>query len=166
MKKLHVAQVNIARMRAPLEDPMMRGFVERLDEINALADGSPGFVWRLQTDAGNATYLRPYDDEWIIINLSVWETVEDLRNFVYGGDHAEVLRQRRDWFEKLEAPVVALWWVPAGHIPSIDEAKKRLAHLQERGPTSFAFSFRELFPPDEEVVRTTDWSGFKPCPAA
>jgi hypothetical protein len=96
---------------------------------------------RSQTEAGNATYLRPYDDERIIINLSVWETVEDLRNFVYGGNHAEVLRQRRDWFENFEAPVVALWWVPAGHIPSIDEAKKRLAHLQERGPMPFAFSF-------------------------
>jgi hypothetical protein len=165
MKKLHVAQVNIARMRAPLEDPMMRGFVERLDEINALADGSPGFVWRLQTDAGNATYLRPYDDEWIIINLSIWETIEDLRNFVYGGNHADVLRQRRDWFEKLQTPVVALWWIPAGHIPSIDEAKKRLAHLQERGPTPFAFSFRTVFPPDEEVVAATDWSAFEPCPA-
>jgi len=166
VKKLHVAQVNIGRMRASLEDPMMSGFVARLDEINALADGSPGFVWRLQTEAGNATYLRPYDDERILINLSVWETVEDLRDFVYGGNHAEVLRQRGDWFEKLEAPVVALWWVPAGHVPSIDEAKKRLAHLQERGPTPFAFSFRELFPPDEEVVRTTDWSAFEPCPTA
>jgi Domain of unknown function (DUF3291) len=165
VRKLQVAQVNIGRVLAPLEDPMMRGFVERLDEINALADGSPGFVWRLQTEAGNATYLRPYDDERILINLSVWETVEDLRNFVYGGNHAEVLRQRGDWFEKLEAPVVGLWWVPAGHIPSIDEAKKRLAHLQERGPTPFAFSFRALFPPDEEVVRTTDWSAFEPCPA-
>ena len=144
---------------------MMRGFVERLDEINALADGSPGFVWRLQTEAGNATYLRPYDDERILINLSVWETVEDLRDFVYGGKHAEVLRQLGDWFEKLEAPVVALWWVPAGHIPSIDEAKERLAHLQERGPTPFAFSFRAPFPPHEEVVRTTDWSAFEPCPA-
>jgi len=166
VKKLHVAQVNIGRMRASLEDPMMSGFVARLDEINALADGGPGFVWRLQTEAGNATYLRPYDDERILINLSVWETVEDLRDFVYGGNHAEVLRQRGDWFEKLEAPVVALWWVPAGHVPSIDEAKKRLAHLQERGPTPFAFSFRELFPPDEEVVRTTDWSAFEPCPTA
>jgi hypothetical protein len=166
LKKLHIAQVNIARMRAPLEDPTMHGFVSRLEEINALADGSSGFVWRLQTEAGNATYLRPYDDEWIIINLSVWETVEDLRNFVFGGDHAEVLRQRRDWFEKLETPVTALWWVPAGHIPSIDEAKKRLAHLQERGPTPFAFSFRVLFPPDEEVIRTTNWSAFEPCPAA
>jgi len=143
----------------------MSGFVARLDEINALADGSPGFVWRLQTDAGNATYLRPYDDDRIIINMSVWETVEDLRSFVYSERHAEVLWQRQDWFEKLEAAVVALWWIPAGHIPSIDEAKKRLAHLQEHGPTPFAFSFRSVFPPDEEVARATDWSAFEPCPA-
>jgi hypothetical protein len=152
-------------MRGALEDPVMRGFVARLDEINALADGSSGFVWRLQTDAGNATYLRPFDDDRIIINMSVWRTVEDLRNFVYRGDHAEVLRQRQDWFEKLEAPVVALWWVPAGHIPSIDEAKKRLAHLQEHGPTPFAFSFRAIFPPDKQFVQSIDWSAFEPCPS-
>jgi len=165
MKKLHLAQFNIGRMLGPLDGPVMRGFVERLEEINAIADGTPGFVWRLQTDAGNATYLRPYDDEWIIVNMSVWETVEDLRNFVFSGKHSEVLRQRREWFEKLEKPITVLWWVPAGHVPSIDEAKKRLAHLQERGPTPFAFSFRTVFPPDEEVVAATDWSAFEPCPA-
>ena len=165
MRNLHLAQINIGRMRGELEGPVMSGFVARLDEINALADGSPGFVWRLQTDAGNATYLRPYDDDRIIINMSVWETVEDLRSFVYSERHAEVLWQRQDWFEKLEAAVVALWWIPAGHIPSIDEAKKRLAHLQEHGPTPFAFSFRSVFPPDEEVARATDWSAFEPCPA-
>src|SRR5262252_706627 len=161
MTKLHLAQVNIGRIRGPLDGPIMRGFVERLDEINTLADASPGFVWRLQTDAGNATYLRPYDDEMLLINLSVWETVEDLRNFVFQTRHAELLRQRRNWFEQLETPITALWWVPAGHVPSIDEAKKRLAHLQEHGPTPFAFSFRAPFPADEEVVRTTDWSAFK-----
>ncbi len=166
MYSLHIAQVNIARMRGTLEDPLMSGFVARLGEINALADGSPGFVWRLQTDAGNATYLRPYGDDRIIINLSVWETLEDLRNFVYRGDHADVLRQRQDWFEKLDVPVVALWWVPAGHVPSIDEAKKRLAHLQEHGPTAFAFSFRSPFPPDEELARATNWSAFEPCPTS
>ena len=164
MKTLHLAQVNVARMLAPLEDPVMAGFVARLDEINALADGSPGFVWRLQTEAGNATYLRPYADERIIINMSVWETVEDLRNYVYQSRHSEVLRRRREWFEKLETPVVALWWVPAGHVPSVDEAKKRLAHLEENGPTPFAFSFRSIFPPDEQVVQSTDWSAFEPCP--
>lgn len=163
---LHLAQVNIARMRGALDDPVMRDFVARLEEINALADGSPGFVWRLQTEAGNATYLRPYDDERIIVNMSVWETVEDLRHYVYGGGHADVLRRRHDWFERLETPVVALWWIPAGHVPSIDEAKKRLAHLQERGPSPFAFSFRSLFPPDEKFVRTTDWSAFEPCPVS
>ena len=165
MRNLHLAQINIGRMRGALEGPVMSGFVARFDEINALADGSPGFVWRLQTDAGNATYLRPYDDERVIVNMSVWETVEDLRSFVYSERHAEVLRQRQDWFEKLESAVTALWWVPAGHVPSIDEAKKRLAHLQEHGPTPFAFSFRSVFPPDEEVARATDWSAFEPCPA-
>ena len=166
MRKLHIAQFNIGRMLGPLDGPVMRGFVERLDEINALADGTPGFVWRLQTDAGNATYLRPYDDDMIIVNLSVWESVEDLRNFVFNGKHSEMLRQRRDWFEKLERPIAVVWWVPAGHLPSIDEARKRLAHLQEHGPTPFAFSWRTPFPPDEEVVAATDWSAFEPCPAA
>ena len=165
MQALRLAQVNIARMRGALEDPVMQGFVARLEEINALADGSPGFVWRLQTDAGNATYLRPYDDERIIINMSVWETVEDLRGYVYRGGHGEVLRQRSEWFQKLETPVVALWWIPAGHVPSIDEAKKRLAHLEEHGPTAFAFTFRALFPPDPEFSGATDWSAFEPCPA-
>jgi Domain of unknown function (DUF3291) len=165
MKSLQIAQANIARMRAPLNDPVMAGFVERLDEINALADGSPGFVWRLQTPEGNATYLRPYADDRILFNLSVWETVEDLRIYVYRSAHAEVLRQRQDWFEKFGAPTVTLWWVPAGHIPSIDEAKKRLERLQEEGPTAFAFTFQTLFPPDEHYVRSIDWSAFEPCPA-
>lgn len=166
METLQIAQVNIARMRGALEDPVMAGFVARLAEINALADGSPGFVWRLQTPEGNATYLRPYDDDRILFNLSVWKTVEDLRSYVYRTAHAEVLRQRDDWFEKFGAPVVALWWVPPDHRPSIDEARKRLAHLQEMGPTGFAFTFRNFFPPDEDYVRSIDWSSFEPCPAA
>src|SRR5215831_19462157 len=149
MKILHIAQVNIGRMKGALEDPVMADFVARLDEINALADGSPGFVWRLQTDSGNATYLRPYDDDRIIINMSVWETMEDLEEFVYRSRHAELLAQRRDWFEKLDKPILVAWWVPAGHIPSIDEGKKRLAFLEQHGPTPFAFTFRSPFPPDE-----------------
>ena len=166
MTTLHIAQVNIARMRAALEDPVMREFVARLDEINTVADGSPGFVWRLQTEAGNATYLRPYGDDRILFNLSVWETVEDLKDYVYGSAHKEVLRLRHDWFEKLETPSMALWWVPAGHLPSVDEAKKRLGHLQENGPSAFAFTFRVLFPPDPQFVASIDWSSFEPCPAA
>jgi hypothetical protein len=164
MTKLHLAQVNIGRMKAALEDPTMAGFVARLDEINALADHSPGFIWRLQTSEGNATYLRPYDDDRILFNLSVWETPEHLRQYVYSSAHAELLRQRHTWFEKFAQAYVALWWIPAGHIPGIDEAKKRLEHLEAHGPTPFAFTFRAMFPPDEECVKTVDLSAFKPCP--
>jgi hypothetical protein len=161
-----LAQVNIARMRGSLEDPVMAGFVARLDEINALADGSPGFVWRLQTGQGNATYLRPYDDDRILFNLSVWRTLDQLRDYVYRSRHAEMLRQRQEWFERFTGAYLALWWVPAGHLPSVDEAKKRLAHLAGHGPTPFAFTFRASFPPDEALLRATDWSAFEPCPSA
>lgn len=161
----HLAQVNIARMRAPLEDELMTSFVARLDEINALADGSPGFIWRLQSGEGNATYLRPYDDDRILFNLSVWESVETLKHYVYKTAHAELLRGRRDWFEPFEAPFMALWWVPAGHIPSVDEAKTRLARLEEDGPSQFAFTFKTVQPPDESFLASFDWSIFTPCPA-
>ena len=165
MVNLQIAQVNIGRMNAALDDPVMAGFVARLDEINALADRSPGFVWRLQSSAGNATYLRPYDDDRILFNLSVWQSIDQLRQYVYRTAHAELLRQRRDWFEKFAGAYVALWWVPAGHLPSVDEAKKRLAHLDTQGPTPFAFTFKKTFPPDEGFVQSIDWSSFKPCPA-
>jgi heme-degrading monooxygenase HmoA len=143
---MHLAQVNIARMKAPLDSPTMAGFVARLDEINALADRSPGFVWRLQDDAGNATGIRAYEDESIVFNLSVWESVEALKAYAYHTAHAELLRQRSLWFEKFAGAFLALWWVPAGHRPSVDEAKQRLAHLEAKGPSPFAFTFRELFP--------------------
>ncbi len=165
MPRFHIAQINIARMKAPLDDPVMTGFVARLDEINALADRSPGFVWRLQTSEGNATYLRPFGDDRIIVNMSVWETVEALQRYVYHTAHAELLRQRQAWFEKFAGAYVALWWVPVGHIPGIDEAKKRLAHLDANGPTQFAFTFKTVLPPDEEFQRSIDWSSFQPCPA-
>jgi len=153
MTNVHLAQINIGRIKAPFDDPSMSGFVSRLDEINALADRSPGFVWRLQTAAGNATELRPYDDDRIAINMSVWESLEHLRAYVYSSAHAEVLRQRRDWFEKFDRVFLALWWIPAGHIPSIDEAKARLASLEESGPTPFAFTFKTTFTPDEAWER-------------
>jgi hypothetical protein len=163
MQRYHLAQVNIGRMRAPLDDAVMAGFVARLDEINALADASPGFVWRLQTEAGNATYLRPYDDDRILFNFSIWESIESLRDYVYKTAHAELLRHRRNWFEQFSGAFLALWWVPRGYIPGIDEAKKRLAHLEEHGPTQFAFTFKTTFPPDEQYLETFDWSIFKPC---
>ena len=162
--KAHLAQVNIAVMKGPLEGPVMAGFVERLEEINSLADGSPGFVWRLQTGQGNATYLRPYDDERIIANLSLWQTVEELHAFVYKSAHAPVMRRRQEWFSKFQGAYVALWWVPEGHLPSMDEAKKRLAHLEQFGPTSFAFTIKDRFPVDETVLNATDWASFEHCP--
>jgi len=145
----------------------MAGFVARLDELNALADRSPGFVWRLQTPAGNATYFRPFpEDGSILMNMSVWESIDTLRHYVYKTVHAELLRQRHEWFEKFVGVYTALWWVPAGHIPGIDEAKKRIAHLDQHGPTQFAFTFKVTFEPDEQFQRAIDWSSFMPCPAA
>jgi hypothetical protein len=162
----HIAQVNIGRVRAPIDDPLMAGFVARLDEINALADHSPGFVWRMQTSAGNATYFRPFpEDDSILMNMSVWESIETLRHYVYKTVHAEVLRQRHEWFEKFEGTYTALWWIPAGHIPGIDEARKRIAHLGQHGPTQFAFTFKTTFEPDEQFQRAIDWSSFVPCPS-
>jgi hypothetical protein len=143
---MHLAQVNIGRVKGPPDSPVMAGFMARLDEINALAERSPGFVWRLQTPAGNATDLRPYDDDTILINMSVWEGLEELRAYVFESSHRELLRQRREWFEKFEGVYAALWWVPAGHRPSIEEAKQRLAHLTANGPTPFAFTFKDPFP--------------------
>jgi hypothetical protein len=156
--RMHLAQVNIARMKVPLSEPSMAGFVGRLDEINALADRTPGFVWRLQTAAGKATDLRPYEDDLIIVNLSVWESIEDLQAFVYRTAHIEVLGKRYEWFEKFEAAYVALWWVPAGHIPSVDEAKERLAHLAEHGPTPFAFTFHVRFQPHQAHMAPSERS--------
>ena len=143
----------------------MAGFVARLDELNALADRSPGFVWRLQTSEGNATYFRPYDDDRILMNMSVWETIEALRHYVYQTVHAELLRQRHEWFEKFVGVYTALWWVPAGHRPGIDEARKRLDHLEKHGLTEFAFTFKTTFQPDEHFQQAIDWSSFQPCPA-
>ncbi|HWW60983.1 MAG TPA: DUF3291 domain-containing protein, partial [Thermoanaerobaculia bacterium] len=119
MSTFNIAQVNIARMKAPLDSPVMAGFVARLAEINALADRSPGFVWRLQTDEGDATYLRPYEDDRILFNLSVWDSVDALKTYVYKTAHAELMRDRRSWFEHFGGSYVALWWVPAGHIPGV-----------------------------------------------
>jgi hypothetical protein len=166
MANYHIAQINIGRAKGPVEDPMMAGFMTRLDDLNALADRSPGFVWRLQTLEGNATYFRPYEhDDRILLNMSVWETIDALRHYVYKTAHAEMLRHREEWFERFAGIYLALWWVPVGHIPGIDEAKKRLAHLDQYGPTQFAFTFKTMVQPDEQFQQTIDWSSFEPCPA-
>jgi hypothetical protein len=143
--RFHLAQVNIAQLLAPLDDPQLAGFVARLDEINALADGSDGFVWRLQTEAGDATSLRVFDDDRLLVNLSAWRSVEALQQYVYRTVHAELIRQRAAWFERLGRPHYALWWIPAGTLPTVDEAKQRLAHLDAHGPSPQAFQFHKRY---------------------
>lgn len=140
--RFHLAQVNVAQLRAPLDSPQLAGFVARLDEINALADGSPGFVWRLQTEAGDATALRVFDDDRLLVNLSVWTSVKVLHDYVYRSRHVELIRDRKPWFEALGRAHYALWWIPAGTLPTVADAVQRLAHLQAHGPTPVAFDFQ------------------------
>ena len=146
MSAYHLAQLNIARMLAPIDDPIMAEFVAQLGPVNALADQAPGFVWRLQSESGDATSIKVYDDDLIIVNLTVWESPEYLREFVYKSDHSGVLRDRKRWFEKYEGPYYALWWIPAGQLPSTEDARQRLDHLRQHGDSAYAFSFKHLFP--------------------
>jgi hypothetical protein len=161
----HLAQVNIGRARGSMDDPVMAAFVAKLPEINALAEGSPGFVWRLQTDEGDATALRPYPDDRIIINLSVWTDLASLREFVFRGPHLAVMRRRREWFERFERVYVALWWVPVGHAPTVEEAVARLAHLEAHGSTPFAFTVAQAFDPFGAPLSPDVEAEPDPCPA-
>ena len=145
---MHLAQLNIGRLRAPIDSPETAEFADALDRVNALAETSPGFVWRLQTDDGNATSVRAFDDESIIVNLTVWTSVEALADYVYRSDHTSFLRRRREWFDRMDTPIMVLWWIPAGHIPAVTEAIARLDHLTAHGPTEHAFTFRDPFTPD------------------
>ena len=152
-----LAQVNIGRLAAPLDSPQLAEFVAALDPVNAVADGAPGFVWRLQTEDGNATALRVFEqdadgaDGGVLINMSVWESVEALAAYVYGTAHIAVLRRRREWFERMRDAYAALWWIRRGHIPAIHEAEDRVKHLRAHGPTPHAFTLREHFPPPDSV---------------
>jgi hypothetical protein len=142
-----LAQLNVARLLEPIDAPASAEFVAALDPINARADAAPGFVWRLQDDSGNATHILTTPDPLFIVNLSVWESLDALREFVYDSDHTPFLRRRREWFEKPSEAFLVLWWVPAGHVPTTDEALDRLATLRANGPTPDAFTFRETFSP-------------------
>jgi hypothetical protein len=147
-----LAQVNIARLRAPLDSEALADFVAALDPVNASADLAPGFVWRLQSDAGNATAIQAFewdaaDSAGVIVNMSVWETLEDLGRWVYGDLHRSVLRRRREWFSRVEEATMALWWVTTGHRPTTAEAEARVVHLRAHGPSPLAFTFRQPFRP-------------------
>jgi hypothetical protein len=141
-----LAQLNIARFRLPQEDPVNADFVNNLDRVNAIADQQPGFVWRLVGEGNNALDIHAVDDQNVASNLSVWNDVESLEAFVFSNEaHRDILRRRREWFDKLEFYLV-LWWVSAGHRPDLEEAKRRLECLQENGPTAEAFTFRDRYP--------------------
>jgi GNAT superfamily N-acetyltransferase len=144
---VHLAQVNVARLRQPLDHPDIADFVTGLAPVNALADVSPGFVWRLQTDEGDATALRVFPDPMVLVNLSVWTSVDALRDFVYRSAHTPVLRRRSEWFDRLDSPSVALWWVPTGHQPDVAQARARLDFLALHGPSPYAFALRAPEPP-------------------
>jgi hypothetical protein len=144
----HLAQINIALMKAPLNNPIMAEFAAALDQVNAIADQSPGFVWRLNTESGNATQIRAYSDPKILVNLSVWQSVDHLKTYVYKSLHGEFFVRRRQWFEKYQGEHFAMWWIAAGHLPTIEEAKVRLEHLSQHGDSPTAFTFAKPFPPE------------------
>jgi hypothetical protein len=154
-----LAQANIGRIIAPLDDPSMAGFVEQLDFINSVADRSPGFVWRLQTEDGDATAIRAFEDDRILFNMSLWESIDPLYDYVYRSDHLGPVKNRRLWFERMEEAYVVLWWVPAGHLPTVAEAKERLELLRAHGPSPRAFTFRETFSPAGVPIEKSrrDW---------
>jgi hypothetical protein len=142
---MHLAELNIGRMKGEdINDPIMARFKEQLEEINALAEGSAGFIWRLKDESGDATNIRAYDDPQMAVNMSVWEDFSALEAYVYSGRHVEVMKSRRDWFHRMDFYMV-LWWVPVGHIPTVEEAKERLEFLQQNGASPYAFTFRQKF---------------------
>ena len=147
----HLAQINIGRMIAPIDHPSVAAFAEALDRINAIADASPGFVWRLQTEDGNATSIHAFDDPLLLVNMSVWESAEALRAYVYKTDHVGFLRQRREWFVPYDGPHMALWWIPAGTLPTVEDGKAALGALAADGPSPRAFTFNPTFPPPDSA---------------
>jgi Domain of unknown function (DUF3291) len=155
MEIYELAQLNIALMKAPTDSSVLSDFVANLDRINELAERSPGYIWRLKTEDGNAIALRPFGDEYLV-NLSTWKDIDSLYNYVYKSAHAEIMKRRKEWFEHMGEAYTVLWWVPAGHRPTAAEAKSRLHQLRELGPSPNAFTFKKPFgPPDKQRVGLT-----------
>jgi hypothetical protein len=148
----HLAELNIGRIRYPLDDPRMADFTDNLTRVNGIADRSPGFVWRLQDDGGNATGVRAFDDPLIIVNVSVWEGVEALERYVWQTVHKRFYGRRQEWFDRFEGPYFVMWWVSVGHRPTIQEAVGRLERLKQHGPTDQAFGWESL--PSAQMWKT------------
>jgi hypothetical protein len=145
MNRYHLAQINLGKVLYPVEDPRMAGFTDNLDKINALAEASEGYVWRLQTDEGNATSIHAFDDPMLLLNMSVWENIEALYQYAYKSEHGEFFAKRREWFGKSDLPTPVLWWIPAGHIPTVEEAIERVNYFAEHGASPYAFNFKTRY---------------------
>jgi hypothetical protein len=164
MSAYEIAQLNIGIIRGPMDSPIMAEFVANLGRINAMADTSPGFVWRLQTEAGDATAIRPFENENMAINMSVWRDIESLLQFVYHSSHTEIMRRRREWFERMSEAYLVLWWVPGGQRPTLEQAIARLEALRQHGPHAQAFNFSKVFPPPDAAGEPLQSFGAT-CPA-
>jgi Domain of unknown function (DUF3291) len=165
MSAYELAQLNIGIIRGPMDSPVMAEFAANLERINALADAAPGFLWRLQTEAGDATAIRPFENENQLLNMSVWRDLESLRDFVYHSAHAQFLRRRREWFERMSEAYLVLWWVPCGHRPGLEEAMRKLEALRGAGPQREAFTFRRTYPPPDAAASEQPGTFPDPCPA-
>jgi heme-degrading monooxygenase HmoA len=165
MSSYELAQLNIGIIKGPMDSPVMAEFAANLERINALAESSPGFVWRLQTEDGDATAIRPFEDENMLVNMSVWRDVESLNKYVYSSAHIEVMRRRKQWFEHMSQAYLVLWWVPGGHRPSVTEAIAKLEALRTQGPSAQAFTFRQAFPPPDAAQSEPPVSFGNECPA-
>lgn len=139
---MHLAQINIALLKAPLDHPSIKDFVDNLDRINALAENSPGFIWRLKGEENNATAIKVFDNDYLIINMSVWKDMESLFQYVYHSDHVEIFKRRKEWFEKIDDMHMALWYIEEGAFPTPEEGKERLEYLQQHGASDYAFTFK------------------------
>lgn len=150
----YLAQINIALMKAPLTDPIMSEFADALDEVNAVADQSPGFVWRLKTASGNATDIHVYPDPRVLVNVSVWQGVESLKAYVYKSLHGDFFARRRQWFERFKGEHFGMWWIPAGHVPTAEEGKVKLEYLELHGDSLECFTFAKPYPPPDASLHT------------
>lgn len=149
MSYFHLAQINVGQLRADKTDPLVKPFMDLIPVINAHAEAAPGFIWRLKDgegEASGATNIELYEDERIIVNVSVWDSIEALFEFTYASDHIAPFRRRGEWFERTDEAHMALWWVPAGTVPTPEAARERLEHLRQHGPTAHAFTFKQRFP--------------------
>ena len=146
MSKYQIAEINIARMKGiNIKDPVMKEFVDNLDRVNTVAESSEGFVWRLKDESNNATNINPYDDEQVIINISVWQSIEALENYMYKTLHVGFLKRRKEWFQSYGKVYTAMWWIPAGQFPTLQQAVDNLDYLQKNGATEKVFDFKRKF---------------------